>query len=320
MTVEQFGRKASLLVLPPNDEPGYDLSELHFRFVVRAADVETPNTLTVRVWNVAPDVVARIRNPDFAGETGPGPRVKLQAGYEGNLAIIFDGTIKQTRSGKENPTDTYFDILAGDGDRPYNEALIRAVIAAGPLQGQARFDAIKKAFEDAGAATGGYIPPIVFPVAPRGRVLFGMARDGMRDLADSLGMSWSIQNGQLQLLPRQGYLPGQAVVLNAQTGLIGRPEQTENGIRAKCLLNPLIRIGGLVQIDNKSINQTTIREQGFPQYTSFSLPAPVTDEGVYRVYVADHFGDTRGQEWYSDLTCLAVDITAPRARAVRAAG
>jgi hypothetical protein len=25
--------------------------------------------------------------------------------------------------------------------------------------------------------------------------------------------------------------------------------------------------------------------------------------------VADHIGDTRGQEWYSDLTCLAIDAT-----------
>ena len=25
--------------------------------------------------------------------------------------------------------------------------------------------------------------------------------------------------------------------------------------------------------------------------------------------VADHYGDTRGNDWYSELTCLAIDAT-----------
>ena len=31
--------------------------------------------------------------------------------------------------------------------------------------------------------------------------------------------------------------------------------------------------------------------------------------GYYYVMVANHSGDTRGQPWYTDLTCLAVDAT-----------
>jgi hypothetical protein len=33
---------------------------------------------------------------------------------------------------------------------------------------------------------------------------------------------------------------------------------------------------------------------------------------------ADHTGDTRGQNWYSDLTCLSVDATVTNVEALNA--
>jgi hypothetical protein len=34
-------------------------------------------------------------------------------------------------------------------------------------------------------------------------------------------------------------------------------------------------------------------------------------DGLYYVMRVDHHGDTRGNEYYTDLTCLAVDATQP---------
>ena len=36
---------------------------------------------------------------------------------------------------------------------------------------------------------------------------------------------------------------------------------------------------------------------------------PSDQKGLYYVMVANHTGDTRGQNWYTDMTCLAVDAT-----------
>jgi hypothetical protein len=33
----------------------------------------------------------------------------------------------------------------------------------------------------------------------------------------------------------------------------------------------------------------------------------VTDDGFYRTIVAEHSGDTRGNDFYTDLTCIALD-------------
>lgn len=54
----------------------------------------------------------------------------------------------------------------------------------------------------------------------------------------------------MQMVPARGYLPGEAVVLSAGTGLIGTPKANDKGIEIKCLLNPRLRIGGRVRLDN----------------------------------------------------------------------
>lgn len=309
---EQWIRKASLLVA--NDTDALDLSELRFAFHVQNADVESPNNAAIRVYNLSPDTTRKITGSGAVEYT----RVILQAGYEGgNFGVIFDGTIKQFRQGKENAVDSYLDILAADGDIPYNFGVCSASLPAGSdTMARVRTTAKQIGVEllQNTNLTGG--------VLPRGKVLFGMARSLLRCEARSIGATWSIQNGKVQIVPNDSYLPGEAVVLNSGTGLIGMPTQTDQGVRARCLLNPKLRIGGLVQIDQASINrlsQADLRALGFPtstlpgaqlpydRNTGLQMLADVTRDGFYRLYVAEFIGDTRGQEWYSELVGLAVD-------------
>jgi hypothetical protein len=152
-------------------------------------------------------------------------------------------------------------------------------------------------------------------VLPRGKVLFGLARVAIRDEAENLSSTWNISNGEVNVVPLVGYLPGEAVVLTSKTGLIGRPEQTQEGLRARCLINPRIRLGGLVRIDNASINQTLQQKDHeipgaqapYNKYAGIEQYATITSDGLYRVYVAEHHGDSRGQAWWTDLILLAVD-------------
>jgi hypothetical protein len=307
-------RKASLIVAAGDE--GLDLSQLRFKFRIANSDNESPNTATIRIYNLSDDTVRTI--------TGRTPveftRVVLQAGYvDEGYGVIFDGTIKQFRKGKENAVDSYLDILAAVGDVEYNFGICNATVAAGAtLQERAQIIASQaglKLGDSAASLTGG--------ILPRGKVLWGMARAQMRCEANNAGASWSIQDGVVEIIPDAGYLPGEAVVLNSATGLVGIPEQTEQGIRARCLLNPKLRIGGLVQIDNASINQTSqadLRASGFPvrnlpvgqvAYDKRAAPpqmfADVSADGFYRLYVAEFIGDTRGQDWYADIVALAVD-------------
>lgn len=302
----QFKRKATLYVATKGK--ALDLSDLRFRFHVSAADVSTPNVMSVRVYNLS-DATRKQIISEYDSVT-------LEAGYENaNYGIIFSGTIKFFRRGKESNVDSYLEINAADGDLGYNFGFVNQTFAPGASQVQI-LNANAKAMgatvdpnATSYASTGG--------VLPRGKVLFGLARSAMDDLAATLNCRWSIQNGVLVLIKETGYLPGQVIVLNSNTGMIGIPEATDNGIEVRSLLNPLAKIGQRIQIDNADITSVS-GTQGSPAALGIQL-SPTQDpifyadlaqnDGFYRILVAEHTGDTRGQEWYTDMTCLAIDTT-----------
>lgn len=314
----QYLRRGNLFVVGAGDDKGLDLSDLHFTFKVTASDEQSPNAAMIRVYNLKADTVRAI--------TGKSPveytRVVLQAGYEdGPYGVIFDGTIKQFRKGRENATDTYLDILAASGDVEYNWGVVNTTLAAGSTADE-RAAAIASGM---GLSIGFASASPTGGVLPRGKVLWGMGRDMMRREAVSRSASWNIQDGKVNIVALTGYLPGEAVVLNMHTGLVGLPEQTQDGVRARCLINPRLRIGGLVQIDNTSINQLLAQtSQKLPvgqitynQWAGLQFPADVTNDGFYRLYVVEYTGDSRGQDWYCDLIGLAVD---PSTQTVKAYG
>lgn len=312
---DQYGRLWSLIVSRPEaqgnnpsayvPEANLDLSGLRFTFRTANEDAPEPTNCEVRVYNPDPADVAVLVNRK-AGFS----RIILQAGYEDQYGVIFDGTIKQTRTGRVNNTDTYVDLLAADGDLWHNYALLNETLSAElntPANVRARIVASGAAY---GLSTGADLVDSGVP-KPRGKVLWGMARVALLTNVESQGASYSIQGGKLQVLPLDGYLPDQAVRLTSKSGLVGIPEQTDNGVRCRCLLNPKVLVGGRVQIDNASINQTQ-SGPGTPEFDrrgpgSLVFRARTAEDGLYRVYIAEHSGDTRGNEWFTDITGLALN-------------
>ena len=305
MATPQYLRKASLIIGQNEASRGaIDLSELRFRFSVKRGDIQTPNTADIRVYNVSEQTAQGIEKEY--------ERVVLQAGYEGNFGIIFDGQIKQVRRGRESQTDTYIDITCADGDSAYNFSVSAFSLAAGSTPNDAVSEVLKDMTER--GISKGFIPDLPGNPLPRGKVFYGMSRDKMREIAKNTDTSWSIQDGKLQMVPLTTYLPGEVPVLTSATGVIGLPEQTQNGIRLKILLNPAIKIGQAVKLDNASIQKFKY-SLSIPQEASNLLSEQsnkINNDGLYYVMIADHAGDTRGNEFYTDLTCLAIDAAVPR--------
>lgn len=309
--MNQWIRKIGLIVF--EGSTAMDLSAFRVRFRIRNADEEAPNNAAIRVYNLAPDTVRRIR--------GEFSQVVLNAGYEfGNYGVVFQGTIKQFHIGKENATDTFLDILASDGDIQYNQGIVNKTLAAGSTPAD-EIAAITSAMSAKADTTALLTDPQHIP-SIRGSVMFGMAKARMRNVATWLDASWSIQNGKVVVLPYTGYSPGEVVQINVGTGLIGVPEQTDEGIKLRCLLNSRLRIGGRVQLNNSEVLQLVAQDKNAPfnmpydQWAGIQFLAPLSPDGVYRAYVVEHNGDTRGPEWYSELTCLAVKPSAPPSKAV----
>lgn len=300
MSTPQYNRKASLIIGQSAGD-ALDLSELRFVFDIRRGDLQTPNSARVRVFNVGPETARRVQK-EFT-------RLVLQAGYGGNYGIIFDGNIKQVRRGRVSQTDTYLDITAADGDSAYNFAVVNTTLAAGSTPAD-HVAAACTAMNPYGV-TQGYTPNLPVNPLPRGKVMFGMARDFMRQSAKTTQTVWSIQDGKVVMVPETSYKPGEIPVITAATGMVGLPEQTQNGIRVKMLLNPNVKISQLIKIDNASIqrfefslNTTQQQEAG-----RIALQNKLQDDGFYYVMVAEHTGDTRGNDWYTEVISLAADVT-----------
>jgi hypothetical protein len=275
-----------------------DLSELHIRFETRQADIQTPNRATIRIYNLAEATAQKVQK-EFT-------KVTLQAGYQdGAFGVIFDGTIVQVRKGRENATDTYLDLICGDGDEALNFSTVSTVISSGSTF-KDRVDALQKAMADKGVKPGFTGEPVNPETLPRGKVFWGMCRDHLRVQAASQGMSYSVQNGELTMIPLQGYKPGEAVVINSQTGMVGLPEQTQDGIRVVTLLNPALAVGSTIQINESSVQQQLISQNLTSDASQNNFPG-IASDGLYKVMVIEYVGDTRGTPWYSNIIALGID-------------
>lgn len=291
----QYLRKFSLIV--GGSGTGLELGDLRVTFQTHKADFETPNHADIRIYNLS-DETARKIGGEFT-------RVVMQAGYQGNCGLIFGGTIRQTRRGRERGVDTYLDLLVSDGDKAYNYSVVNTTLAAGATQGdiaQAAMDPMREH-----GVTPGYIPELGGQALPRGVTMYGMSRSYLRDVGGSTDTSWSIQDGLLQMIPRQGWLPGDAIELTAETGLIGMPEQTEQGIKVRCLINPRLRVGGRIKLNNASV----LLQKKDLRIGAFQKAPRLDADGLYRALAVEFKGDTRGNDWYADATCVGIDDSAP---------
>lgn len=303
----QYGRRVSLIMSGADGE-GIDLSHMKIRFNTKQVDLQTPNTLSARVYNLtrktADLIGVGLSIPGTTVQDVNYQRVVLQAGYEGdqgNFGIIFDGQVKQTRFGRENAHTTYFDILAADGDGAYNYAVCNSTLEAGANTVENQVSAAYRSMREYGVGVGDVTETNPNP-RPRGRVLSGPAKQILRNVCNSEELTWTIVDNKLQLLRLNSYAPGAAVELTSRTGMIGLPEQTQDGIHIKCLLNPRLRVSRRVKVDNTSIQRAEI-STAYAYRAWFYLPSIAAD-GIYRIMIVEHHGDTRGNEWQSDLICL----------------
>jgi hypothetical protein len=288
---------------------GLEIAALRVTFNVHKNTNQTPSELDARIYNLAPATMKKIIQ--FG-------RVQLSAGYKyGQYGLIFDGKVVQYRRGKENPTDTYLDIKAFDGDA-LSKSISRHRFEAGTKESTALNQFIK----DLGIPPG-YISPLVgTDILLRPWIIAGMTHKYIRDLMLKYNAHAYPDLNKFHVVPQKEYLPGVAVVLSPKTGLVGIPEATPEGIQIRCLLNPKIRLGGLVKLDNSLISGVAfVPGSGEVDQSTFysgqyndanygkrlDVPVPTSPIGTYKIYMIEYTGDTRGQPWYCDLICIGLD-------------
>lgn len=267
------------------------------RFDVHQRDSSTPNYANIYIYNLsdASQQPALIR----------GKTVTLSAGYGGNLQQIFKGQVIQARANlRENPMepDTALAILATDSGLARNNAVVNKTLAAGHThkdRAQVALDALKAMGVQQGYIAADALSKVKFP---RGFACFGMAKDLLRQTCAATKTSFSIQNGKAYIVENSKPTPGGTTILRGDTGLIGLPVQTIQGIEGQTLLNPQLHVYSLVQIESRLIQQSSISPAYGSANQNYYLDSErLAADGIYKLYVVEHYGDTRGNDFYTSF-------------------
>ena len=280
---------------------GLLIENLRINFIVVKTVQANPNPAIIKIYNLNQDHENQIRY-EYTD-------LILNAGYQDATRLLFRGNIKQVfRYGEGN--DYITEIAAGDGDRDYRTAVMNQTLAAGTTDSHL-VDAAVSSF---GSTIRGYVN-LPDKKRLRGRVLSGNTRKVLSDLVRQHGAHWSIQDGQVTIVGADAVLPGQAIVLNSESGLISVPEVNEKGITLKALLNPQLRVGGTIQLDNNNIKLKV--RQGTHKGTKIKtpkVPVRLDPDGIYKLIKVAHRGDTRGvgSSWESALTCVGLSQPIPQ--------
>lgn len=306
--VQQYLRAFSLIAKNSAGD-GIDLSEMSVKFAIHHHSYVYPHTADIRIFNLSDETQAL-----FVKEFST---VQVKAGYQGNSGIIFTGDLKQLRTGWDG-VESFTDIHAADGDLLHTQAIVNTTLPAGYTQ------------EQVWSTIGGAVAPYnkLGPLStapkqtssPRGKVMYGAARDTINDWAETNQQLVTVDNGILTAMPLLAYKPGDAIVINNKTGMVGAPEQTEQGVSVTCLLNPALQWGSRILLNNADITRNLVdsTKAGLAQQQIIGGPAPVpipglSADGMYKVLTVDHVGETRGNAWYSRVICIALDPTNPGA-------
>lgn len=263
----QFNRKFGLVLVDKGGK-GVDVSNLRCKFEITKTFTPTPNAAKLTVYNLNPDTANQIKK-EFT-------RVIVQAGYQDNYGLIFDGNVRQAKAGREGDTDTFLVLDCGDGDKALNSAVVNKSLKAGATPG-ALVGAASEPLLAQGVKLGTNQAASMGAPLPRGKVVYGAAKDVLRQIAAANGAQWSIQDGALVFIGANSQPVGTAVLLSPQTGLVGVPEETDKGVSMKCLLNPNLRIYGPVVLSGTAL------------------------AGNYKALSLKYSGDTRGNEFYADI-------------------
>ncbi len=297
----QFGRYCSLTI--EGSTGTMDLSNLRVRFNLHPLPKSAPSIGKILVTNLGAQ-----KSQAIAAKGSEFKKITLDVGYESGHGIIFKGNIIQVISGRESPTDTLLTIIAADGDHGNNYGVVSTTHPAGSTP-QDHFNTALSALGKFGIKAGYIGVDLSKPTYPRAVTLYGMARDVLQNIAKSKGCSLFYDREEVTMIPKGGNRPGQVVVLNSKSGMIGMPTQTPDGIFARCLINPAIRPHSLVKIDQKDIQRASAavaptgqNDIGLKELDAF---ASVAADGVYVVAKIDIDGDTRGGPWYMDLSLYA---------------
>lgn len=256
----------------PSGLPGLSWSQpLRIAFKVERTSSRMPNAAEIRMWNLSDITIGFIRQP--------GNLVQLLAGYPLTKALLFAGDIPKggVRVARDG-ADRVVTIEAGEAELVMAQTEIDLVLGPGATTQQVL---------TAAAAAMGVGPGNLAELGASTVYQYGFAATGrVTEVLDAacrdIGATWSVQQGVLQVVV--GDMPAgiPAALLTPETGLIGAPEVTDDGVNIRSLLQPSI-------VPHQPIS---VVSEAFT--------------GLLKARKVTHVGDSRDGDFVTEIECKEI--------------
>lgn len=276
---------------------------MRVKFDLKVTALREANDGSITIYNLSPQTESQIIRE--------GTLVKLEAGYEENMSIIYVGNIIQPIRGKENGTDYFLKLIVMGADDYRNLAFASGVLNSNLSRRDMALQVLRYSNIRPGVIYIEDLPDLEVvdgstPKTERPKVLFGPTSEYMDQIAKMGGTTSYISNkGELRFFKPVVKSIDQTYVheVNMETGMIGMPQKEGYGITVRTLLNPQVSIGDFLHIDNKSVLQD--------QLSLGEIPYLLDEDGLYRVISISYEGDTRDTEWYTTFTTFTQSAKIP---------
>lgn len=241
----------------------------------------TPNEASLDIWNLS-DQSRNMLGKEY-------DRVRIEAGYQGtlgsrgNVSVLFDGFIRDLRHERDG-ADIISRISLGDGDKGYRQGTISKTF---PAQTPIRDMVTELHAQMPDVAQGEWKGLDDLPAPRRPVTMVGPVFRELDLLGRTHGFFWNIQDGALEIVPSDGFF-NETLVVSPETGMVGVPTITDDGVDVAILLNPAARPNRLVDVRSETLEMNEA-------------------ENLYRIHQVTFAGDNRDGDYIADISARTVN-------------
>lgn len=251
-------------------------------FNIESTSVAASNKAKIEIYNISPDSRSFMEQRKLV--------VILKAGYKDLVSTVFFGDVIR-RDVKRVGPDLITSLECGDAENILTTAHIELGFEAGITNVQIIEQAAKKLLLSSGIRKG--VKTVQYQ---SGFSFSGLVQDLLSQLTREVGVEHTIRNGELIILPDLETDEQEAILVTKDTGLIGFPTKTIDGLEFTTLLNPAIVSGRAVKVESKQFQgEFGIRAE---IVASASL---VKSGDVLKVRKVTHTGDTASGPWFTKV-------------------
>lgn len=311
MTMQWMRNFRLTIQVDQNTPDALDFSDFKITFSVSQPTTEQPKAAEIYIYNLSHETMNKLAGVD---DDKKNTQIILACSYgDDEPEVIFKGRVFQYRRGRYSPVDTYLCVLAIAGDQIRNEAVINQSVPAGtPIFGLGEL--IVEEAKKIGVESGD-LAQLSDQKYPRGRTIFGSFHGFIERVGRENNITYDYSEGVLNSTEVDKYSIRPMYVLTADTGMIGMPQLTSEGLIVKCLLNPKLKRMDRIQIDltNLQSENYDIAYSGQEVDQPYKTPKLATNaKGIFVIQAIEHNGDTRGDEWYTSMVCTALGAVVPK--------